>query len=87
MTVGCAHLRSWLLRHTGGDVMTIAGLQDPSDQYDRILPILLMRPKEGIPESDTIGQTVNEDSMDAKKKNQEKTPHSGTTSVQDDDFQ
>ncbi|XP_025713648.1 sex comb on midleg-like protein 2 isoform X4 [Callorhinus ursinus] len=33
-----------------------------------------------------MGRTVNEDSMDAKKENQEKAPHSGTSSVQNDDF-
>ncbi|XP_016008182.1 sex comb on midleg-like protein 2 isoform X1 [Rousettus aegyptiacus] len=34
-----------------------------------------------------MGQTVNEDSMDVKKENQEKAPQSGTSSVQNDDFQ
>ncbi|XP_045852287.1 sex comb on midleg-like protein 2 isoform X1 [Meles meles] len=33
-----------------------------------------------------MGQTANEDSMDVKKENQEKPPHSGTSSVQNDDF-
>ncbi|XP_029097257.1 sex comb on midleg-like protein 2 isoform X2 [Monodon monoceros] len=33
-----------------------------------------------------MGRTVNEESMDAKKENQEKAPQSGTSSVQDDDF-
>ncbi|XP_045239207.1 sex comb on midleg-like protein 2 isoform X3 [Macaca fascicularis] len=33
-----------------------------------------------------MGQTVNEDSMDVKKENQEKTPQSSTSSVQRDDF-
>ncbi|XP_044619874.1 sex comb on midleg-like protein 2 [Equus asinus] len=33
-----------------------------------------------------MGQTANEDSMDVKKENQEKAPHSGTSSVQNDDF-
>ncbi|XP_047394161.1 sex comb on midleg-like protein 2 isoform X3 [Sciurus carolinensis] len=34
-----------------------------------------------------MGQTVNEDSMEVKKESQEKTPHSSTSSVQNDDFQ
>ncbi|XP_058148372.1 sex comb on midleg-like protein 2 isoform X2 [Dasypus novemcinctus] len=34
-----------------------------------------------------MGRTVNEDSMDVKKENQEKTPNSSTSSVQNDDFQ
>ncbi|XP_057574299.1 sex comb on midleg-like protein 2 [Hippopotamus amphibius kiboko] len=33
-----------------------------------------------------MGQTVNEESMDVKKENQEKAPQSGTSSVQNDDF-
>ncbi|XP_061034038.1 sex comb on midleg-like protein 2 isoform X2 [Eubalaena glacialis] len=33
-----------------------------------------------------MGQTVNEESTDAKKENQEKAPQSGTSSVQNDDF-
>ncbi|XP_047394162.1 sex comb on midleg-like protein 2 isoform X4 [Sciurus carolinensis] len=46
-----------------------------------------MRPEERTPGSDTMGQTVNEDSMEVKKESQEKTPHSSTSSVQNDDFQ
>nr|XP_031301663.1 sex comb on midleg-like protein 2 isoform X1 [Camelus dromedarius]XP_031301664.1 sex comb on midleg-like protein 2 isoform X1 [Camelus dromedarius] len=42
--------------------------------------------QERTPERDTMGQTVNEESMDVKKENQEKAPHSGTSSVQNDDF-
>ncbi|KAM6151464.1 sex comb on midleg-like protein 2 [Rhynchocyon petersi] len=34
-----------------------------------------------------MGQTVNEDSMDVKKDNQDRSPPSNTTSVQTDDFQ
>ncbi|XP_047621338.1 sex comb on midleg-like protein 2 isoform X2 [Phacochoerus africanus] len=33
-----------------------------------------------------MGQTVNEESMDVKKENQEKAPQSGTSSMQSDDF-
>nr|XP_020760526.1 sex comb on midleg-like protein 2 [Odocoileus virginianus texanus] len=36
---------------------------------------------------DTMGQTVKEESMDVKKENQERAPQSGTSSVQNDDFQ
>ncbi|XP_040148867.1 sex comb on midleg-like protein 2 isoform X4 [Ictidomys tridecemlineatus] len=46
-----------------------------------------MRPEERTPGSDTMGQTANEDSMEVKKESQEKTPHSSTSSVQNDDFQ
>nr|XP_019610943.1 PREDICTED: sex comb on midleg-like protein 2 isoform X2 [Rhinolophus sinicus] len=34
-----------------------------------------------------MGRTVSEGSMDAEKENEEKTPQSGTSSVQNDDFQ
>ncbi|XP_050016599.1 sex comb on midleg-like protein 2 isoform X3 [Alexandromys fortis] len=39
-------------------------------------------PRENRGEGNTMGQTVNEESMDVKKDNQEKTTHSSTSSVQ-----
>ncbi|XP_052577589.1 sex comb on midleg-like protein 2 isoform X1 [Peromyscus californicus insignis] len=44
------------------------------------------RPEESKAEENTMGQTVNEESMDAKNDNQEKTTHSSTSSAQSNNF-
>ncbi|XP_076418669.1 sex comb on midleg-like protein 2 isoform X10 [Peromyscus maniculatus bairdii] len=44
------------------------------------------RPEESKAEENTMGQTVNEESMDAKNDNQEKTTHSSTSSAQSNTF-
>ncbi|CAO2624125.1 Sex comb on midleg-like protein 2, partial [Lemmus lemmus] len=44
------------------------------------------RPEENRAEGNAMGQTVNEESMDVKKDNQEKTTHSSTSSVQSNYF-
>ncbi|XP_027631274.1 sex comb on midleg-like protein 2 [Tupaia chinensis] len=61
------------------------GLWDPASE-GQPLNTGSMRPGEITPEKDTMGQTVNEDSMDIKKEEEEKT-YSSTSSTQNDEFQ